>query len=212
MSRAKGAAKKGSVLERLEAAEAEGVLHRLLAAHPALRAEAETIARSQMGMVNFEVVADEVDDAVRSLDIDDLNRRAGRHEWGYVEPTEAAWEVLEESMQPFIADIKRRIDLGLEADALEICKGVVLGLHRIEQAKAGGLLEWAPDFPAEAAGDAIETWCKEAGKRKVAGGGPRRIRPPFPQEFTDRLVPKWREMIARTLPDQARQARGRVRF
>jgi len=197
MGRAKGAARKGSVLERLETAEAEGVLRRLLAAHPALRAEAETIARSQMGTVSFEVVADEVDEAARSLDIDDLNRRAGRHEWGYVEPTEAAWEILEETVQPYIVDIKRRIDLGLEADALEICKGVVLGLHRIEQAKAGGLLEWAPDFPAEAAGDVLETWCRGAGARKVAGRGPRRIRPPLPQEFTDGLVPAWREMIER---------------
>lgn len=52
----------------------------------------------------------------RAMDYDDLNARAGRHEWGYVEPTEAAWEILEETVEPFREDMKRHLDLGLEAD------------------------------------------------------------------------------------------------
>jgi hypothetical protein len=199
MGRGKGTRRKGSVLERLKAEEAQDVLRRLLAAHPDLGAEAETIARSHLGEETFETIADEIEEAVCALDLDDLNGRAGRHEWGYVEPTEAAWEILEEAVEPFVADIKRRIELGLEADALEICKGVVLGLHRVEQGKGGDLAEWAPDFPAEAAGDAIETWRTGDGPKKTTGSGPRRNRRAFPQEFADRFVPEWRNMIARTL-------------
>ncbi|MBI4230358.1 MAG: hypothetical protein HY608_05945 [Planctomycetes bacterium] len=199
MGRAKGAGRKGSVLGRLKAEEAQDVLCCLLAVHPDLGAEAEAIARSRLGEVTCETIADEVQEAVCILDLDDLNGRAGRHEWGYVEPTEAAWEILEESVEPFVADIRRRMALGLEADALEICKGVVLGLHRVARDKGGDLLEWAPDFPAEAAGEAIETWLTGGGRKKAAGARPRRRRAAFPREFADRFVPEWRNMIVRIL-------------
>ena len=110
-------------LDHLAPGEAQVVLHRLLAAHPELAAEAEQIARSSLAEVSFESVADEVEDAVRALDVDMLYNRAGRHERGYTEPGEAAWELLEEAVEPFLEEVTRHLELGLEAEALEICKG-----------------------------------------------------------------------------------------
>ena len=46
-------------------------------------------------------VADEVEDALLQFDYDDLNGRARSHSWGYVEPSEAAGELLEEALEPF---------------------------------------------------------------------------------------------------------------
>ena len=157
---------KRSVLGNLKAEEALDVLHRLLATHPNLKKEAESIARSLLGEVNFEEIADEVQEAVSALDFDDLNARAGHHGQGYVEPDEAAWEILEEAVEPFTVDIMRRIALGLEADALEICKGTVLGLYRVGHSGGGPVAEWAPDFPAEAAGNAIDALACARAKEK----------------------------------------------
>ena len=70
-----------------------------------------------------------MDDAIRSLDLDDLESRAGRHSWGYTEPSEAAGELLQEVVDPFLEDLKRRMDLGLVAEAMEVCKGILLGLY-----------------------------------------------------------------------------------
>ncbi len=78
MGRLKSTRRKGSVLEHLKAEEAQDVLRRLLAAHPDLGAEAETIARSLLGEVTFEAVAADVEDAVRAMDLEDLNGRAGQ--------------------------------------------------------------------------------------------------------------------------------------
>lgn len=86
--------KHSAALDRLEPGEAQTVLRRLLAAHPDLGAEAEQIAESLLCQISFETVADDVEDAVSLVDIDDLNSRAGRHSWGYTEPSEAAWELL----------------------------------------------------------------------------------------------------------------------
>jgi len=41
-----------------------------------------------------------LEDEIRALDYEDLNARAGSHKWGYVEPSEAAWEILEETVEP----------------------------------------------------------------------------------------------------------------
>jgi hypothetical protein len=194
------AARKGSVLERLKPEEAASVLRRLLAAHPELGAQAERIARSLLHEVTFEAVADEVEEAMRALGLEALNGRAGRHEWGYVEPAEAAWEILEEAVAPFLDDLRRQIELGLEAEALEICKGVVLGLYRVEHGKGGELAEWAPDFPAEAAGDAVEIWRSGGdGRLERPRTSGRRKHPAFPQDFVDRFVPEWGALIARVL-------------
>ena len=186
------------MLDRLSPVEAETVLRRLLAAHPELRAEAEQTARSLMGEVSFESIAEEVEDAVGALDLDDLNSRAGRHEWGYTEPTEAAWELLEETVGPFLEDMKRQMELGLATEALEICKGVLLGLYRLRDRKEDAFLGWASDFPEEAAADAVSAW--RAGQRKgEPGKRGQRGRQAFPQDFVDEFVPEWRSLLSRVL-------------
>lgn len=185
-----------SVLERLETDEARVVLQRLLIAHPNLRAEAEQTARSLLSQVSFESVADDVEQALRSLDLDDLGGRAGEHHGGYTSPTEAAWQLLQEAVDPFLADMKRQTELGLEREALEICKGLVLGLYRIRDARGDELLGWAEDFPFEAAADAVRVL---VGGSQRGGRGTRRARPRFDEEFADKHVPEWSDLFARVL-------------
>jgi len=79
----------GPLLDRLKSGEAATVLRRLLKAHPDLSSEADEIARSLLRQLEYEDVAAEIEDEIRALDYEDLNARAGSHEWGYVEPSEA---------------------------------------------------------------------------------------------------------------------------
>ncbi len=182
-------------LKRLKPDESAAVLRRLLEAHPDLAGEAEEIARSLLHEVNYEEVAAEIEDEIRAQDYEALNARAGRHEWGYVEPSEAAWEILEEIVEPFREDMKRHLELGLEGEALEICKGLVLGCYRLSERQGGDVLGWAPDFPGEAAGNALELWY--TGTDDLKKREARRIkRPPLSSEFLN-LVPKWIPMIER---------------
>ena len=187
----------GPLLDRLKPGEGATVLRRLLKAHPDLLSEAYEIARSLLRQLEYEDVAAEIEDDIRALDYEDLNARAGGHEWGYVEPSEAAWEILEETVEPVLDDLKRHIELGLEAEALEICKGMVLGLYRLNEREGGDVLGWAPDFPAEAAGNALEFWHAGADEQKSRDIR-RKTRPPLPQDVLIR-VPKWIPMIERIL-------------
>jgi len=187
----------GPLLDRLKPGETVTVLRRLLKAHPDLASEAYGIARSLLRQLAYDDVAAQIEDEIRALDYEDLNARAGSHEWGYVEPSEAAWEILEETVEPVLDDMKRYIELGLEAEALEICKGTVLGLYRLSEREGGDVLGWAPDFPSEAAGNALEFWhagVDEPKSREVR----QKTRPPLPQDFLT-MVPKWIPMIERIL-------------
>ncbi|MBI4536627.1 MAG: hypothetical protein HY712_01565 [candidate division NC10 bacterium] len=83
-----------SPLQQLKDGEAAARFRSLLGKHPELVAEAETLAAAFIGDVVTEDIAQETEDAVRSLDFDDLSSRAGSHSYGYVEPGEAAWELI----------------------------------------------------------------------------------------------------------------------
>jgi hypothetical protein len=185
-------AKPSAVLERLEAGEALSLLHRLLSAHPDLRSEAEEMARALLAEIDFEAVGEDVEDALRALDINDLNDRAGCHRDGYTDPTEAAWELLQEAIDPFLVNMKRQTELGLSAQALETCKGVLLGLYRIRERKGDELLGWAPDFPEEAAVRAVDV---------LAGGDASKTarsahKPLLDGAFLAERLPEWCVLIA----------------
>ena len=117
----------GGVLNQLAPGEVATVFRVLLEKHPNLVHEAEEIAAGVVSSPSVEGIADDVCTSVTTLDMDDLNGRAGAHSWGYVEPSEAAQELLEEAVAVHFDDMKRRLNLGLEAAAEAVCAGIVLG-------------------------------------------------------------------------------------
>jgi len=201
--RSKGAQKtdgrsrgKIAFLDGLKPEEAQAVLARLLTKRPALAADAERIARSLLSEVSFAPVADKVEMAVRGVRVGALRGRAGRQEWGYVEPDQAALDLLTEAVDPFLEDMKRKLHLGLAAEALEVYKGIVLGLYRVHK-KRTELLEYAAEFPEEHAAWVVDIWRaggdedKAARRaRPLAGSGPA-----FPQDFVKQFVPEWGWLI-----------------
>ena len=184
------AADRPNLLDKLESHEAAAVLSGLLARHTELRPEAEAIARSVLGEVSMLTVAGEVEDALLQFGYDDLNGRAGGHSWGYVAPDEAAVELLEEAIEPFITQMKRHLEMGLETEALEVCQGILLGLYQVRDGAGNDILGEAPEFPDESAAYVVDLWTGKAGG-KAGGGrktGPRRT---IPREFVRQQVPEW---------------------
>lgn len=153
--------RKRSALGELEPAEKATVLDELLRSRPELRVEAERIAREQLMETDLEAVAEEVAWELRSLSSDELVGRAGRHRWGYVEPTEAAWELLEERVGAFDREVERLIKLGMIGPAVDTAVGVIGGLYRCRGCDDGELLlSWAPDFALEQAGAVLDDLAK----------------------------------------------------
>ena len=146
------------------------VLRQLLEKHPELRPEAEHSATEYVSSSSTEEIAQDVYDRITGIGLDELSGRAGKRPWGYVEPGEAAIELIEESLQDFSDDIKRKADLGLVPAAQAVCVGIVQGLYQARDTKSDGALGWAPDFPAEHAGYIVEEFlgaCSPAARKEV---------------------------------------------
>jgi hypothetical protein len=127
------------------------VLEQLLAAHPELVEETEDLVSALMLSTTADEIEDEVADQLGSLGIEELACRAGRIPGrGYVHETDAAWELLEVALEPFLTDIRRHTDLGFVESAASIASGTIAGLGRLRGAPDGRLIAFAGE-------DAIDT-------------------------------------------------------
>lgn len=179
------------ILERLKAEELAAVLKALLERHPDLRGEAGKLAIESLSSPSIDRVADGVCTSVTNVDIEALSGRAGKKSWGYVEPSEAACELLQEALDDIIADMKRRMELGLVEAAESMCRGIVLGLYKAKGVRSDGVLGWALDFPAEEACHAVAEFFRACPteKRKFTRN---RLLAALAGDVSD-----WSEMLAR---------------
>jgi len=146
------------------------VLRQLLEKHPELRPEAEQSATECVSSSSTDEIAQDVYDRITGIGLDELSGRAGKHPWGYVEPGEAAVELMDESLQDLADDMKRKAELGLLPAAQVVCVGIVQGLYQARDTKSDGALGWAPDFPAEHAGCIVEEFlgaCSPAARKEA---------------------------------------------
>lgn len=89
---------------------------------------------------------------------------------------------LREWVTPYFHDLERRVKLRHEDEALDVCKGIVLGLYRAEH-RSFELLEYAEDSPSELAGRAVEI-CRR-----------RRREWTFPHNFVEKYTPNWAWLV-----------------
>lgn len=177
------------LFDRLHPVESAAVLGALIEMHPELAPDAEQLACEAIQDVDAEGVAGSLEDAVCHLDTDDLGERSGRRRGGYVEPTEAAWELIQEAVAPFLDDLERLVDLGFRKAAIDMCAGIVLGLYRAAGQSADGPLAWAEECPAECACEAVSRLA-----RGSATAGNERWQ--LPRSHLDK-TPDWAEMLDR---------------
>lgn len=178
-----------SAIAHLQGIEGQAVLRRLLESHPSLRSEAEEIARALIGEVSFETIGDDLAWELESRTMADVDLQTAQNGHGRLHPPDAAWEALQETVDPFIDEMRRRLELGLGEEALDTCRGIILGLYRARGRGTGGCLGKVPDFPEGAAENVLSLWRREWPRSR----SPRA----FPAEFLARHVPEWRGLIAR---------------
>jgi hypothetical protein len=144
------------VLDALSAGERSVVLGVELEAHPELVGEAEAEAHRLLSATTVDDVAADVSSALRMIPLEELGARAGRVRGrGYVHEADAAWEIVEEAVEPFLADMRRRASLGLAGSAAVVATGVVAGLYMVDPPDEGSVLACAGlDVPGELA-DAV---------------------------------------------------------
>jgi len=130
-------------------AEQVVVLWRLLDRHPELRAEADQLVLTVLEAVERSDVADDVSTALESVSTAVVGAHSGRQRGrGYVEASDAAWELLAAAVDPFVVRLRQLVDLGLRDAATEAGAGVVLGLSQAS-GDDGCAIYFEPDFVTE---------------------------------------------------------------
>lgn len=147
-------------LEHLGQTESVQVLEHLLKRHPELRQEAEAFALGLITSVEPEAVAEDLAWAFEGLDQEEIWERSGADRYGgYTDPGEAADEICEERMAPFMDELDRLQGMDLGEPALAQVKGMLLGLSRLK----GKLPPDAEEYPSESGAHAVlEGWAKWA--------------------------------------------------
>lgn len=128
--------------------ESTAVFQALLKAHAELVAEADGLAAGILDKTSWESVGEDVEQRLRSLPLEALNDRAGYQRGrGYVHECDAAAEVVQEALEPYLDDIARRLALGMTAPAHQVAAGVLAGLHACDgEHGSDGLLGYAGDM------------------------------------------------------------------
>ena len=102
--------------------------------------------------VSFEEVAADVFDACADLESSIPVRASARGPlWGYVEAGEAARELLEESLLPFLEVMDRYREIGQDEAAGEVLRGIILGLYQVEET-GNDILQHVPEWEGMLAG------------------------------------------------------------
>lgn len=134
------------------------MLDALVAGRPELAVEAERLAAELLSSVSVEQIRSDVELALTGIPLDALASRAGRvRRRGYVDETDAAWELVEEAIEPFRSDLGRRAALDLLDASANLAVGIVAGLFQMREPEMGTVLAYAgEDSPRELASDILD--------------------------------------------------------
>jgi len=147
-------------IQSLNTNEASQVLCRLLDEDPLLTKKIYEMAVKVASNVDADTIMNHVFRKLDMLDMDDLNGRAGRTRYGYVEPDEAAWELFEEALDPFIDEMRKNQRRALPATAKAYCIGVINGLLLYREKSRSDLRDWLEDAPGDYIDTVFEEWKK----------------------------------------------------
>jgi len=173
------------------------VVRQLLRRHPELRPEVEEIARRLLGHVNVDEVAAQVLRSLTGLRVESIAERTGFDGVGHLPASEAAYELLEEAVEPYLDDMARQHRQGLKDAAARTCLGIIEGLNRYER-EAHEFGTQVPDGPGDLARTVLDEWTK-GGRSRARWRDRAVLADEFPEDELEARVPDWAETLHRTL-------------
>ncbi|MCA8977985.1 MAG: hypothetical protein KDC98_24885 [Planctomycetes bacterium] len=172
----------------MSAEDGMAALRALAGRHPELIPEIEQIVRENTSTITHEDIADEVVAVFAELTMFDLDRPNAADPFGYESPTDKAWDVVTETIQPFVEATHRLAKMGLVAAAVTHCQGTLLGLYRSDREQVSELLEWAPDALSELSDEPLKAL--SAVRRRTMPGKKITVGKAL-KEFARENLPEW---------------------
>ncbi len=146
------------VISKLTAGQALQIVERLGRRGGKIREAVLAEAMSVLSAIDLDETADAVFTVLGSIDVQDCWDRSGGSRDGYTSPDEAAAEIIDEELRPFLDQVDRYHEMGMREQEAVYCMGVLLGLYRYERESKSEFSEVSVDIPAECGGDLLGKW------------------------------------------------------
>jgi len=146
------------IIDHLSFTDAVSILRTLADSDEALARRIVEMALVRLHGVDPEEVAAVLYDQLDALEVEEVWDRAGETRHGYVEPGEAADQMVEEVLEPSLEELGKYQKLGMNAEANKMCMGLLLGLRRFEHESTSEFKDWAPDAPIVFAEAVVDAW------------------------------------------------------
>lgn len=149
-----------TILDALTGDQALQLLRKLCAHDDTIRARVVAGAQEVLNAHCWEDTANDVRFDLESLSVEEIWDRAGAHRMGYTTPDEAACELVEEAVQPYVDEALRYQAAGLQEAAAQTRMGVLKGLYDFGHGAASEFKINAPDVAAGCFQGILEEWLR----------------------------------------------------
>lgn len=120
--------------------------------------KAKRLANSFLSSVDVDEVATDVINTLESIEPEDIWDLSGNTRDGYISPSEAAYEILETSIEPFFQKLKEYISLSLWETGASYCIGVLKGIHFFSIDSKTSAMNELQDSPGFIFHEVLDTW------------------------------------------------------
>jgi len=118
------------------------------------------MSKAALAEVDADVIADEVFGSLNSILVEELWDNSGKTSGGYQDPTDVAFEMIEDGLRYYIHKMEQYNSLGMKREEKEYCKGIIIGLLRYGEDGNNEFRDWCPDDPYTIAENIVYVWKK----------------------------------------------------
>jgi len=157
--------KKDDILDKISPDEALEILRQLTKTDNELKTKIIKLAEDLFRDVDVEQICEDVFYALDGIDVHELWDRAGPKADGYTSPEEMSVEMFEETLEPFVQEIERLLNLKMLREAKLYCMGILKGIYQYEEDSESEFKNWASDVPGESFGNILRKWGKNSNNK-----------------------------------------------
>lgn len=152
----------GDIFEKISPNEALEIIKELGRTDKILKKKIIELAENLIRTVNVDEVCEAVFDALDCIDAHELWDRAGPSRDGYNSPVEMSFEMFKETIDPYIQEMYRLLNLKMHQEAKLCCMGILKGIYQYEKDSGSEFKNWATDIPREIFESILESWGKDS--------------------------------------------------
>ena len=151
-------------LDDLDREQAIAILKKIVEEQPSVEHLIQKILHQLDFQLNYTSIGQEIFITLDLIDVEDLWHNSGSTRYGYVDPGELAFEMVEDVIDPYVEKFKQYLSNSKWNEAKIICMGILKGLHDFENKSNSQFKDWAPDVTDTLKSDLLNEWensCKD---------------------------------------------------